>query len=349
MRILSGIQPSGALHIGNYFGAIRQYIALQEGNDAFYFVADYHALTSVRDAGAAPRVRLRRARRPALAGARPRDGHAVRPVGRARDDRAGLAADDRHADGLAGEVRQLQGQGPAGASRRARPVRLPGAPGGRHPALRRRPRARSARTRSSTWRSPATSPSGSTTSTAAATRSSGCPSRTSSTHVAVVPGLDGRKMSKSYNNTIEIFDDPTTIRKKCKKIVTDSTPGRGPQEPRHLLAVQPVQALRPGRRAGRGRAALPRGGDRLRRDEDPPGRGDHRARSPPPASGGPTGSPTPSAWPRSVPPPPPEPDTPPAWSSTAPARPAGSVDRARSRSSRHCRHVMQNMTRAASG
>src|SRR5207245_4502373 len=51
MRVLSGIQPSGALHIGNYFGAIRQYVALQEGNDAFYFVANYHALTSVRDAG----------------------------------------------------------------------------------------------------------------------------------------------------------------------------------------------------------------------------------------------------------------------------------------------------------
>src|SRR3954471_4037529 len=50
MRILSGIQPSGPLHIGNYFGAIRQYVALQEGNDPFYFVADYHALTSVRDA-----------------------------------------------------------------------------------------------------------------------------------------------------------------------------------------------------------------------------------------------------------------------------------------------------------
>src|SRR3954464_7636173 len=52
MRVLSGIQPSGALHIGNYFGAIRQYIALQEGNEAFYFVANYHALTSVRDAEA---------------------------------------------------------------------------------------------------------------------------------------------------------------------------------------------------------------------------------------------------------------------------------------------------------
>ena len=50
MRILSGIQPSGALHIGNYLGAIQQYIALQHGNEAYYFVADYHALTSVRDA-----------------------------------------------------------------------------------------------------------------------------------------------------------------------------------------------------------------------------------------------------------------------------------------------------------
>src|SRR5271155_1380232 len=52
MRILSGIQPSGALHIGNYFGALKQFIDLQQANDAYYFVADYHALTSVRDAAA---------------------------------------------------------------------------------------------------------------------------------------------------------------------------------------------------------------------------------------------------------------------------------------------------------
>jgi len=47
----------------------------------------------------------------------------------------------------------------------------------------------------------------------------------------VVPGLDGRKMSKSYDNTIEIFDDPKTILKKCKKIVTDSTPVEAPKDP----------------------------------------------------------------------------------------------------------------------
>lgn len=47
--ILSGITPSGKLHIGNYFGAIRQHIAIQEKGDAFYFIANYHSLTSVND------------------------------------------------------------------------------------------------------------------------------------------------------------------------------------------------------------------------------------------------------------------------------------------------------------
>src|SRR5579884_2186219 len=49
MRILSGIQPSGVLHIGNYFGMMRPAIALQTEGEALYFIADYHALTSVRD------------------------------------------------------------------------------------------------------------------------------------------------------------------------------------------------------------------------------------------------------------------------------------------------------------
>ncbi len=49
MRVLSGIQPTGRFHWGNYFGAIRQYIALQDNEQAFYFIADLHALTTVRD------------------------------------------------------------------------------------------------------------------------------------------------------------------------------------------------------------------------------------------------------------------------------------------------------------
>jgi tryptophanyl-tRNA synthetase len=51
-RILSGVQPSGRLHLGNYFGAIKQHIALQDEAECFYFIADYHALTTVQDARA---------------------------------------------------------------------------------------------------------------------------------------------------------------------------------------------------------------------------------------------------------------------------------------------------------
>lgn len=47
--ILSGIQPSGTLHIGNYFGAIRQHIEMQDQGDSFYFIANYHSLTSLND------------------------------------------------------------------------------------------------------------------------------------------------------------------------------------------------------------------------------------------------------------------------------------------------------------
>ncbi len=50
MSVLSGIQPTGRFHWGNYFGAIRQYIALQEQPPAYYFIANLHALTTVRDA-----------------------------------------------------------------------------------------------------------------------------------------------------------------------------------------------------------------------------------------------------------------------------------------------------------
>ena len=50
MRILTGIQPSGALHLGNYFGAMRPAIELQQEGEAFYFIANYHSMTSLTDA-----------------------------------------------------------------------------------------------------------------------------------------------------------------------------------------------------------------------------------------------------------------------------------------------------------
>ncbi len=52
MRVLTGLQPSGALHIGNYFGSIRQMKELQDSSDLFIFIANYHALTSLKDSQA---------------------------------------------------------------------------------------------------------------------------------------------------------------------------------------------------------------------------------------------------------------------------------------------------------
>lgn len=49
MRYLSGIQPSGRLHLGNYFGAMRRHVERQITDECFYFIADLHALTTVRD------------------------------------------------------------------------------------------------------------------------------------------------------------------------------------------------------------------------------------------------------------------------------------------------------------
>lgn len=49
MRILSGMQPSGQVHLGNYLGAMKQHVAMQTMGDCFYFIANYHALTTIRD------------------------------------------------------------------------------------------------------------------------------------------------------------------------------------------------------------------------------------------------------------------------------------------------------------
>jgi tryptophanyl-tRNA synthetase len=50
MRVLSGVQPSGSLHLGNYYGAVRQFLRFQEeADEALYFIADLHALTINRD------------------------------------------------------------------------------------------------------------------------------------------------------------------------------------------------------------------------------------------------------------------------------------------------------------
>jgi tryptophanyl-tRNA synthetase len=66
-RFLSGVQPSGKLHLGNYFGAIKQHIELQNEGVCFYFIADYHALTTLEEA-ARRRAEEMNQKKPDLAG-----------------------------------------------------------------------------------------------------------------------------------------------------------------------------------------------------------------------------------------------------------------------------------------
>ena len=134
-RILSGVQPSGKLHLGNYFGAIRQHIALQDEGECFYFIADYHALTTIQDRGR--RCASTRRRRPRLPGPRTRSGQGrlLPPVRRARSLRAGLDPQHRDQHGPAGTGRVVQGKGRQGHRGQRRPVHLSDPDGGRHPHL----------------------------------------------------------------------------------------------------------------------------------------------------------------------------------------------------------------------
>ncbi len=96
-RVLSGIQPTAdSFHLGNYLGAVRQWVALQDTHDAFYCVVDLHAITVEHDP-AVLRQRTRVAAAQLLAlGPRPGAVHAVRAEPRARAPAAGLGARLHH-------------------------------------------------------------------------------------------------------------------------------------------------------------------------------------------------------------------------------------------------------------
>jgi len=227
MRVLSGIQPSGALHIGNYFGAIRQYVALQEGNDAYYFVADYHALTSVRSADTLRKYVFDVIADLLALGLDP--GRATLFVQSDVPETTELAwllstvtpmgwlekcvsYKDKVQQGLPAEhglfaYPVLQAADILLYDADLVPV---GQDQKQHLEITRDIAERFNHTYGEVFK---------------------LPRPYILDGVAVVPGLDGRKMSKSYDNTIEIFDDPKVILKKAKKIVTDSTPVEAPKDP----------------------------------------------------------------------------------------------------------------------
>jgi tryptophanyl-tRNA synthetase len=228
LRVLSGIQPSGRLHIGNYFGAMRQHLQLQAQNDSFYFIADYHALTSLPEPAKLADHTMAVAMDYLALGLDP-----VKTVFWRQSDvpevtelcwilscvtpkgllERCVSYKDKVAQGLSPNhglfaYPVLQAADILAFHSNLVPV---GADQKQHIEVTRD----IATAFNNTYGQVLT-----------------IPEDLILKEVAVVPGLDGRKMSKSYDNTIEIFEPETSVRRKVMRIVTDSTPVEKPKDPR---------------------------------------------------------------------------------------------------------------------
>ncbi len=261
MRILSGIQPSGLLHLGNYFGMMRPAIALQQEGEAFYFIADYHALTSLRD----PAALRRHTRQVALdflaCGLDPARAalfrqsdvpevtelawilSTVTPMSRLE---LAHSYKDKVARGVA-----------ANAGLFTYPVLMAAdiliydsdvVPVGRdqkqHLEITRDIASRLNEAFGDVLKLPE-------------------PRINAATET--VPGLDGQKMSKSYGNTIDLFGEEKETRKRVMSIVTDSAPVESPKNPEGSTLVQLYSLFATRRRDGGNAGLVPTRRDRLRR------------------------------------------------------------------------------------
>ena len=227
MRILSGIQPSGKLHIGNYFGMMKPALELQQQGEAFLFIADYHALTSVRDADALRQMTTDVALDFLAAGLDP-DKTAfyrqsdvpevqelawllsvITPMGLLerchsyKDKTAkGIAATHglfAYPVLMAADILSVQSTVvPVGRDQK------------QHVEVTRDLAVKFNNMYGDVFTIPE-------------------PSIRES--VAVVPGIDGQKMSKSYDNTLEIFGSGKPLKKRVMKIVTDSKELEDPKDP----------------------------------------------------------------------------------------------------------------------
>jgi tryptophanyl-tRNA synthetase len=229
MKVLSGIQQSGNLHLGNFFGAVRQFVKLQEeGHQCFYFLANYHALTSLQDAERLTALTDHLAAGYLALGIDPERStffcqsdvpqvtelcwllNCVCPVSLMEK---ATSYKDKISKGLAPNMGLfdypvLQAADiviydadlvPVGADQR------------QHVEMTRDLAGRFNRTFGRDVLV--------------------LPEPYILDEVAVVPGTDGQKMSKSYNNAIEIFLSEQATKKRCAQIVTDSTPLEAPKEP----------------------------------------------------------------------------------------------------------------------
>ena len=227
MRVLSGIQPSGKLHIGNFFGAMRQHLELQAKHESFYFIADYHALTSNPNPADVPRNVLDVAMDYMALGLDTEKTvfwcqsdvpevteltwllSCITPMGLLQRC---TSYKDKVAQGLSANhglfaYPVLQAADILIFNSNLVPV---GADQKQHIEVTRDFAVYFNNTYGETFV---------------------LPDEHIIESVAVVPGIDGRKMSKSYGNAIEIFEPQSSVKKKVMRIVTDSTPVEEPKNP----------------------------------------------------------------------------------------------------------------------
>jgi tryptophanyl-tRNA synthetase len=220
-RVLSGIQPSGILHLGNYFGAIRQHIALQDTypDQALYFIADYHALTTLRDAEALRQNVFDSAVTYLALGLDPgramlfrqSDVPEVTELAWLLATVTGMGLLERahsYKDKLANNITPSVGLFFYPVLMAADILAYDGTlvPVGKD-QLQHVEMAQDMATHFNEAFGPAL------------VRPEPLPART-----GVVPGIDGRKMSKSYGNTLPLFESGKKLRKLVGQVVTDSTP-----------------------------------------------------------------------------------------------------------------------------
>ena len=241
-RILTGITPSGTLHIGNYFGAMRPAIELQAGGDAFYFIADYHSMTALTDA----KERLAYTQGIALdwlaCGLDPAKAVFWRQSDVSEVCELTWLIGSLTPMGLLERAHSYKDKIAKGFSPNfglfAYPVLMAAdillfdtnvVPVGKdqkqHLEMTRDIAIKFNQTYGETFV---------------------VPDEKIQEDVAVIPGLDGQKMSKSYGNTIEIFGDEKMLRKKIMGIVMDSrTPAEPKPDAEKNLAIQLLKLVAP--------------------------------------------------------------------------------------------------------
>ena len=234
MRILSGIQPSGVLHIGNYFGMMRPGIALQAEGEAFYFIADYHALTSLRN----PKALRENSRRVALdflaCGLDPDRAALFRQSDVPQVTELAWILATVAPMGLLERAHSYKDKVARGMTASAGLFNYPvlmaadiliydsdivpvGKDQKQHIEITRDLAVKMNETYGEIFK---------------------LPEPRISTATEVVPGIDGQKMSKSYGNNIDIFGDEDETRKRVMSIVTDSTPLEAPKDPARSTIFQ---------------------------------------------------------------------------------------------------------------